>query len=194
MVEFLFEDIFRIERLNPDGKKFDKVIRVEAKSEKFDMFMHLDVMVTKDFEVKEGDKFAMVIAPTLNLDGTPDTGYYTPSNTYSTVNDTLSCGGCMGKCLNGVKLGEMSLSCAMETTTCVINKVKVVQGSRQSLADRFDYVMYGKLYKIADGSGRGIKAEINVSFGGLLMMLRGDPSHCNKFELDQRLYVLMRKV
>ncbi|KAK4566520.1 hypothetical protein ACB098_04G021100 [Castanea mollissima] len=145
MVEFLFEDIFRIERLNPDGKKFDKVIRVEAKSEKFDMFMHLDVMVTKDFEVKEGDKFAMVIAPTLNLDGTPDTGYYTP-------------------------------------------------GSRQSLADRFDYVMYGKLYKIADGSGRGIKAEINVSFGGLLMMLRGDPSHCNKFELDQRLYVLMRKV
>ena len=35
----------------------------------------------------------------------------------------------MGKCLNGVKLGEMSLSCAMETTTCVINKVKVVQVS-----------------------------------------------------------------
>ena len=33
----------------------------------------------------------------------------------------------MGKCLNGVKLGEMSLSCAMETTTCVIKKVKVVQ-------------------------------------------------------------------
>lgn len=24
MVEFLFEDIFRIDRLNPDGKKFDK--------------------------------------------------------------------------------------------------------------------------------------------------------------------------
>uniref|UniRef100_A0A2N9GBK3 Uncharacterized protein n=1 Tax=Fagus sylvatica TaxID=28930 RepID=A0A2N9GBK3_FAGSY len=102
------------------------------------MFMHLDVMVTKDFELKEGDKFAMVLAPTLNLDGTPDTGYYT-------------------------------------------------QGNRQSLADRFDYVMYGKLYRIADGSGRGTKAEINVSFGGLLMMLRGDPSHCNKFELDQRL-------
>lgn len=54
------------------------VIRIEAKSEKFDMFMHLDVMVTKDFLVKEGDKFAMVLAPTLNLDGTPDTGYYTP--------------------------------------------------------------------------------------------------------------------
>lgn len=54
------------------------VIRLEAKSEKFDMFMHLDVMVTKDFLVKEGDKFAMVLAPTLNLDGTPDTGYYTP--------------------------------------------------------------------------------------------------------------------
>lgn len=42
------------------------------------MFMHLDVMVTKEFILKEGDKFAMVLAPTLNLDGTPDTGYYTP--------------------------------------------------------------------------------------------------------------------
>lgn len=28
MVEFLFEDIFRIERLDPDGKKFDKGIYV----------------------------------------------------------------------------------------------------------------------------------------------------------------------
>jgi hypothetical protein len=28
MVEFLFEDIFRIERLDPDGKKFDKGIFV----------------------------------------------------------------------------------------------------------------------------------------------------------------------
>jgi hypothetical protein len=28
MVEFLFEDIFRVERLDPDGKKFDKGIYV----------------------------------------------------------------------------------------------------------------------------------------------------------------------
>ncbi|XP_070676214.1 uncharacterized protein [Malus domestica] len=43
MVDRLFEDIFQILRLNPDGEKFDKVTRVEAKSETCEMFMHLDV-------------------------------------------------------------------------------------------------------------------------------------------------------
>jgi len=36
--------------------------------------------------------------------------------------------------------------------------------------------------------------DIYASFGGLLMMLRGDASNANNFELDQRLFLLMRKV
>jgi hypothetical protein len=36
--------------------------------------------------------------------------------------------------------------------------------------------------------------EIYVSFGGLQMMLKGDPSHCAGFELEQRLFLLMRKL
>lgn len=36
--------------------------------------------------------------------------------------------------------------------------------------------------------------DIYVSFGGLLMLLRGDPAIAAKFELDQRLFILMRKV
>lgn len=51
------------------------VTRIEAKSEKFDMFMHLDIN-TEIYNFKEGEKFSMALAPTLNLDGTPDTGYY----------------------------------------------------------------------------------------------------------------------
>ncbi|KAK6930502.1 RNA polymerase, Rpb8 [Dillenia turbinata] len=35
--------------------------------------------------------------------------------------------------------------------------------------------------------------DIYVSFGGLLMMLQGDPSNAANFELDQRLILLMRK-
>ncbi|XP_061360736.1 DNA-directed RNA polymerases II, IV and V subunit 8B-like [Gastrolobium bilobum] len=144
MVEILFDDIFRVEKLNPDDKKlFERVTRIEARSERFDMFMHLDIN-SELYPLKVGQKFALLLVPTLNPDGTPDTGYY-------------------------------------------------VQGNRQSLADNFEYVMYGKLYRISEGSGRE-KAEINISFGGLLMILKGDHSHCNKFELDQRLYLLMRKV
>ncbi|KAB1219436.1 Membrane-associated 30 kDa protein, chloroplastic [Morella rubra] len=149
MVEFLFEDIFRIDRLNPDGKKFDKVIRVEARSEKFDMFVHLDVMVTKEFVLKEGDKFTMVLAPTLNLDGTPDTGYYTP-------------------------------------------------GNRQSLADRFDYVMYGKLYRIADSSGRGTKAQNYEQSHSLIFFFLSVHVQCHLYgllkQLHRKIYLLAVKV
>ncbi|KDP43918.1 hypothetical protein JCGZ_20928 [Jatropha curcas] len=141
----LFEDIFVVDKLDPDGKKFDKVSRIEAHSQNCDMFMHLDVN-SEIYPMAVGDKFTMALAHTLNLDGTPDTGYYT-------------------------------------------------QGARKTLADKYEYIMHGKLYKISEeGSGRNVKAEIFVSYGGLLMMLKGDPSHVNQFELDQRLFLLIRKL
>uniref|UniRef100_A0A1D1XXN8 DNA-directed RNA polymerases I, II, and III subunit RPABC3 n=1 Tax=Anthurium amnicola TaxID=1678845 RepID=A0A1D1XXN8_9ARAE len=128
MVELLFEDIFTLEKLDPEGKKFDKVSRIVAHSQQFDMDMELDVN-TEVYPMHVGDKFTMVLAPTLSLDGTPDTGYFT-------------------------------------------------QGGRKSLADKFEYVMHGKLYKISENSTEAnVKVEIYASFGGLLMMLTGDPSN-----------------
>ncbi|XP_077247340.1 DNA-directed RNA polymerases II and V subunit 8A-like [Tasmannia lanceolata] len=145
MAEPLFDDIFELTRLNPDGKKFDKVSRIEAVSQKFEMYMQLDVN-TEVYPLSVGDKFTMLLAPTLSLDGTPDSGYFT-------------------------------------------------QGGRKSLADKFEYVMHGKLYKISEeGSGINVKVEIYASFGGLLMLLKGDPNNVSHFELDQRLFLLMRKV
>ncbi|KAL6909397.1 hypothetical protein ACP4OV_001678 [Aristida adscensionis] len=179
MGEYLFEDIFTVRRLNPDGKKFDKVSRVEACSERFDMYMQLDV-ATEVYPMHVDDKFTMALAPTLSLDGTPDTGFFT-------------------------------------------------QTGRKTLADKFEYVMHGKLYKISetpvpkpnaekksdetapnekpsertvpkekktpeDPSAKNPKVEIYASFGGLLMMLKGDPSVASSFELDQRLFLLMRKL
>ena len=41
------------------------------------MYMLLDVN-TEVYRMRIGDKFTMALAHTLNLDGTPDTGYYTP--------------------------------------------------------------------------------------------------------------------
>lgn len=37
-------------------------------------------------------------------------------------------------------------------------------------------------------------SDMYVSFGGLLMMLKGDPSIAARFELDQKLFILLRKV
>uniref|UniRef100_A0A804P646 Uncharacterized protein n=1 Tax=Zea mays TaxID=4577 RepID=A0A804P646_MAIZE len=122
------------------------VSRVEARSEQLDMYMQLDV-ATDVYPMHAGEKFNMVIAPTLNLDGTPDTGYYT-------------------------------------------------QAGRKTLADNYEYVMQGKLYKISEdtSSSQNAKVEMYASFGGLLMLLRGDPSTAASFELDQRLFLLIRKV
>ena len=53
---------------------FVAVTRIEAHNEQ--MYMQLDV-ATEIYPMRVGDKFNMVLAPTLNLDGTPDTGYYT---------------------------------------------------------------------------------------------------------------------
>ncbi|KAF2928280.1 hypothetical protein DAI22_06g267100 [Oryza sativa Japonica Group] len=110
MVEHLFEDIFTVTRLDPDGKKFDRVSRIEARSEQFDMYMQLDV-ATEVYPMRAGDRFTMVLAPTLNLDGTPDTGFYT-------------------------------------------------QAGRKTLADKFDYVMHGKLYKISEDSSSGQATKV----------------------------------
>lgn len=55
----------------------DAVTRIEAQSQNCDMFMHLDVN-TEIYPMHVGDKFTMALAHTLNLDGTPDTGYFNP--------------------------------------------------------------------------------------------------------------------
>lgn len=55
--------------------------RIEARSERFDMFMHLDVN-SEIYPMGVGEKFTMALATTLNLDGTPDSGYYTPVISY----------------------------------------------------------------------------------------------------------------
>lgn len=39
--------------------------------------------------------------------------------------------------------------------------------------DKYEYVMYGKLYKYGDERvGGALKVDVYISFGGLLMLLR----------------------
>jgi DNA-directed RNA polymerase I, II, and III subunit RPABC3 len=48
-----------------------------AKSEDSSIYMQLDVAI-EVYPMRKGEKFKMVLASTLNLDGTdPDTGYFT---------------------------------------------------------------------------------------------------------------------
>eukprot|EP00002_Diphylleia_rotans_P009482 TRINITY_DN1977_c0_g1_i1.p1 TRINITY_DN1977_c0_g1~~TRINITY_DN1977_c0_g1_i1.p1 ORF type:complete len:148 (-),score=43.80 TRINITY_DN1977_c0_g1_i1:663-1106(-) len=54
----------------------------------------------------------------------------------------------------------------------------------------WEYVMYGKVYNFFEAKEEMVML---VSFGGLLMKLTGVPQLIGKFELDSRIYILLRK-
>jgi DNA-directed RNA polymerase I, II, and III subunit RPABC3 len=66
------------------------------------------------------------------------------------------------------------------------------ESERATLADRYEYVMYGRVFKYSPDS-RQEKVAIYVSFGGLLMRLTGDPRNMTQIKPDINLYLLMRK-
>ncbi|CAN7982800.1 unnamed protein product [Ixodes hexagonus] len=147
MAGVLFEDIFDVKDIDPEGKKFDRVSRLHCESESFKMDLILDVNIQL-YPVDLGDKFRLVIATTLREDGYPDDGEYNPADT------------------------------------------------GPSRADSFEYVMYGKIYRIEgdDISGETTRLAAYVSFGGLLMRLQGDPNNLHGFEVDNHVYLLMKKL
>ncbi|GJM97235.1 hypothetical protein PR202_ga14146 [Eleusine coracana subsp. coracana] len=70
---YQLDDTFIVEKIDPDGKIFDKVSRIDALGEKSEMRMLLDV-ATDIYPMKVNEKFKVVLVSTLNLDGTEDTG------------------------------------------------------------------------------------------------------------------------
>lgn len=64
-------------------------------------------------------------------------------------------------------------------------------------ADSFEYVMYGKIYRIEGDeahSEASSRLSAYVSYGGLLMRLQGDANNLHGFEVDQNIYLLMKKL
>ena len=73
MAGVLFEDIFDVKDIDPEGKKFDRVSRLHCESESFKMDLILDIN-NWIYPMELGDKFRLVLATTLREDGFPDTG------------------------------------------------------------------------------------------------------------------------
>lgn len=148
MAGVLFEDIFNVKDMDPEGKKFDRVSRLHCESESFKMDLILDVN-TWLYPMELGDKFRLVLATTLREDGYPDSGEFNPQE---------------------------------------------IDGSR---ADSFEYVMYGLNYRIEgedSSTETSTRLAAYISFGGLLMRLQGDANNLHGFEVDQHLYLLMKKL
>eukprot|EP01114_Cavostelium_apophysatum_P017097 TRINITY_DN499_c0_g1_i1.p1 TRINITY_DN499_c0_g1~~TRINITY_DN499_c0_g1_i1.p1 ORF type:complete len:146 (-),score=27.31 TRINITY_DN499_c0_g1_i1:21-458(-) len=65
---------------------------------------------------------------------------------------------------------------------------------KASLLEKYEYAMYGKVFKSSEEKSPSLKLALYISFGGLLMMLKGDPRTLADIEMDSRIYLLMRKV
>lgn len=82
-----------------------------------------------------------------------------------------------------------SLSQTLSLDGSTANNGYVSQGP--SLADKYDYVMFGKVYKCEEANqGR---VAIYVSFGGLLMRLEADSKYLFSITLGTDIYLLMKK-
>ena len=181
MAGVLFEDIFDVKDIDPEGKKFDRVSRLHCESESFKMDLILDIN-SWVYPMELGDKFRLVLASTLREDGIPDTGEFNPTDPFQT-----SASGA------GASTGAGGTG-----------------GTGTSKADSFEYVMYGKIYRIEGGedgtaiSGSGVannsgpdpagRLAAYVSYGGLLMKLQGDANTLHGFEVDHHVYLLMKKL
>jgi DNA-directed RNA polymerase I, II, and III subunit RPABC3 len=61
----------------------------------------------------------------------------------------------------------------------------------RSLADDYDYVMYGTVYKFEENSGDD-KMSVYISFGGLLMCLQGGYRSLSNLK-QENAYILIRR-
>jgi DNA-directed RNA polymerase I, II, and III subunit RPABC3 len=71
----VFDDIFLIKDIDPEGKKFDRVSRLVCNSENFKTEVILDVN-TQLYPMVIGEKFRLALAFTLRDDGLADEGEY----------------------------------------------------------------------------------------------------------------------
>ena len=64
MAGVLFEDIFDVKDIDPEGKKFDRVSRLHCESESFKMDLILDIN-SWIYPMDLADKFRLVLASSL---------------------------------------------------------------------------------------------------------------------------------
>lgn len=92
-----------------------------------------------------------------------------------------------------LSLGMRACVCVSLTDSGEYNPIE----TEDSRADSFEYVMYGKIYRIeGDEAHNEASSRLSayVSYGGLLMRLQGDANNLHGFEVDQHIYLLMKKL
>ncbi|OHT05567.1 DNA-directed RNA polymerases I, II, and III subunit RPABC3 [Tritrichomonas foetus] len=64
---------------------------------------------------------------------------------------------------------------------------------KNSIATKYEYVMYGKVYRYEEESAHH-KATVYISYGGLLMSLHGEQHALSLIPGSRNVYLLMREI
>eukprot|EP00127_Corallochytrium_limacisporum_P001920 Clim_evm75s88 gene=Clim_evmTU75s88 len=75
-----FEDIFDVQEVDKDGKKFERVSRFTCQSENYECELIIDLN-SQLYPLLVGDKFVFALTTTLRKDGKPMEGEFDPTDT-----------------------------------------------------------------------------------------------------------------
>lgn len=139
----LYDETFTVNLIT--SGKYERVSRLLCKSLDQTTEMSLDIN-TELYDVATNDELQVVLASTLNLDGTKDDS-------------------------KGWK--------------------EFARSGEQSLADMYDYVMRGKIYRF-EAMGEREMLRLYISFGGLLMYIEGPFKKLTSLRIDY-VYLLVKK-
>ena len=86
----LFDDTFEVNNVDPDGKKFDKVSRIYASGENYNMSLILDYNCDI-YSLKLGQLFNLKLCNTLNYDRSSDGKHYNQDKEKTLLDDCEYC-------------------------------------------------------------------------------------------------------
>ncbi|XP_075503645.1 DNA-directed RNA polymerases II, IV and V subunit 8B-like isoform X1 [Primulina tabacum] len=190
MAEFYFDEIIKVHKVD-NQVVYDKVSRIIARSEVEEFYLELDVN-KEIYHMLPGEKYRMVITNTLLMDGSAVTGYF-PENCITEFSS-------WDIYINRRFFTIINFVCSNIWAEEFVTRLVIYLGKQKSLADKFEYVMHGLPYKMSevqvktDDGNSDAKVAVYVSFGGLQLLLRGDPLKVHKFKVDQKLFLLLRKI
>ncbi|KAI8874049.1 RNA polymerase [Ramicandelaber brevisporus] len=166
----LFSGVFDVTELNKDGKRFDRVDRIHGKRLNSDMTLIMDFN-SELFPIAAGDRLTVDIASSI----------LPKAKTTAAGAGASAAGGAAGKAGASVS-AEAAMNQAAEWREI---------GKRPTLADHYDYVMFGKVYRFDEASDSQV--SVYISYGGMLMNLTGEHTHLNQMSIGDNVYLLMRR-
>lgn len=185
-----YEDIFEILDQDADGKRFDRVSRFRCRSA-FESDLQIDINI---------DIYKLEVRPRVDHPPRSAAALHPPPSRLDAEVD--NCGPFAHPRLSPPSASSPQIGTKF---TLVLAPTLSLDGTpedpaydqsgKESLADSYEYVMYGKVFKKQDENEGGIRRSVvNISFGGLLMQLKADPKNLQDVDIDNRLYVLIRKI